>query len=327
MVFRITHHTHFRYQSPVSESIMELRMQPRTEGWQRCFSFQLSVAPRARVHSYRDYLGNLIHFFNVPERHSELHIVAESVVETQELPAIPEALGSEAWTELDHLTADGDYWEALSPSEYAAFTPLLEELRSQLQLTRNVDPLSAMRNITRGIYENFEYVPKHTSVNSPIDHALRDRKGVCQDFAHILCALARCLRIPCRYVSGYASPDPDRPRSIALGGATHAWAEAMLPGLGWVGFDPTNGDPAGVRHVRTAIGRDYSDVPPTRGLYRGSSRGDLAVTVTVTPGHSPIHLNEDPATVFRSEAMFQLEVAAPPLASDERIHQQQQQQQ
>ncbi len=124
-------------------------------------------------------------------------------------------------------------------------------------------------------------MPKSTKVDSPIDEAIQNRQGVCQDFAHIMIALVRSLRIPCRYVSGYLyRRSQDHDRSVA--DATHAWVEALLPPLGWVGFDPTNCLLAGDRHIRTAIGRDYADVPPTRGIFRGHTASDLSVAVRVT---------------------------------------------
>jgi transglutaminase-like putative cysteine protease len=137
---------------------------------------------------------------------------------------------------------------------------LLAELSQELKLERRGDPLSLLREIKAAIYESFDYKPQSTSVDSPIDDALRMRVGVCQDFAHIMIALARELKIPCRYVSGYLFHE-DNGYDRSASGATHAWAEAYLPELGWVGFDPTNNLIVGERHIRTAVGRDYADVP------------------------------------------------------------------
>jgi transglutaminase-like putative cysteine protease len=150
---------------------------------------------------------------------------------------------------------------------------------------RRDDPLMMLHQMNQDLYKYFDYVPKSTKVDSPIDVALASRKGVCQDFAHIMIALVRQLRIPCRYVSGYlhhSKNHEDRSESSA----THAWVEALIPQLGWVGFDPTNHLVAGGRHIRTAIGRDYSDVPPTHGIYRGSANTELTVAVRVTPSET-----------------------------------------
>jgi len=261
---------------------MEIRKHPRTEGAQRCLSFDLFVSPKVRIQQYRDYLGNTIHYFDAPGKHSQLQIIAQAKVETGAGPVLPDRLPHDAWQELDSMVNNGDYWEFLMPSDFAKPTPLLDSLAAELRVERRDDPLSVVTELNGAIYGAFEYVPKATRVDSPIDDALRARRGVCQDFAHIITALARqYLRVPCRYVSGYLFHgrfDQDR----SADGATHAWVEVLLPGLGWVGLDPTNNLVAGDRHIRTAIGRDYADVPPTRGVFKGNARSELFVSVQVS---------------------------------------------
>jgi transglutaminase-like putative cysteine protease len=287
MFYSIRHLTQFRYSAPVSESLMELRMHPRTEGPQRCLSFQLSVDPRVRMNEYRDYLGNTIHHFDVPGKHGQLRIVTESLVELQGVPEPPDKLTPGDWTRLDELVAAGDYWEMLMPSAFAQPTEALQKLGRELGVERREDPLTFLLELSRAIREWFEYVPKATRVDSPIDHAIETRKGVCQDFAHIMTALVRSVRMPCRYVSGYLHYSKlDEYRSAD--GASHAWIEALLPGLGWVGVDPTNDLLAGERHIRTAIGRDYADVPPTKGVFKGNAASELTVAVRVAPSDAPL---------------------------------------
>ncbi|HEX3354786.1 MAG TPA: transglutaminase family protein [Terriglobales bacterium] len=281
MFYSIKHLTKFHYASPVSESVMEARMHPRSEGNQRCLTFHLAVSPRCRVFAYRDHVGNNIHHFDIPGQHSYLVIVAESLLDVQPALEIPDSLPADAWAEADAMVQMGDYWEMLLPSEFAEPTAQLLELADQLGVCRRDDPLTLLRELNQRLYEHFDYVPKSTKVDSPIDHAIESRQGVCQDFAHIMIALVRGLRIPCRYVSGYLyRRAQDHDRSVV--DATHAWVEAFLPPLGWVGFDPTNCLLAGDRHIRTAIGRDYADVPPTRGIFRGHTASDLSVAVRVT---------------------------------------------
>jgi transglutaminase-like putative cysteine protease len=281
MFYSIKHLTKFHYASPVSESVMEARMHPRSEGNQRCLTFHLAVSPRCRVFAYRDHVGNNVHHFDIPGQHSYLVIVAESLLDVQPSLEIPSSLPPEAWAEADAMVKMGDYWENLLPSEFAEPTPLLLELANKLEVHRRDDPLSLLRELNQRLYDYFDYVPKSTKVDSPIDEAIQSRQGVCQDFAHVMIALVRNLRIPCRYVSGYLyRRAQDHDRSVV--DATHAWVEAYLPPLGWVGFDPTNCLLAGDRHIRTAIGRDYADVPPTRGIFRGHTASDLSVAVRVT---------------------------------------------
>jgi transglutaminase-like putative cysteine protease len=278
--YSIRHLTRFRYARPISESIMETRMHPRSDSSQHCLTFTLSVSPRCRVFTYRDHLGNNVQHFDIPGEHNQLVIVAESVVELQPTPDLPGFLAPDAWEALDDLIAGGDYWEMLLPSTFAAETPAVKQLATEMEATRRDDPLKLVIELNQRLYDYFEYVPRSTRVDSPVDEAILNGKGVCQDFAHAMIALLRHVRIPARYVSGYlyrGREDHDR----STPDATHAWIEALLPHLGWVGFDPTNNLIAHRRHVRTAVGRDYADVPPTHGIFRGKTDSELYVAVQV----------------------------------------------
>ena len=282
MHYTIRHVTRFTYDTPISESVMETRMQPRSEGSQRCLHFGLSTMPAARVLMYQDHEGNAVHHFNLPGKHSRLTVTAEALVDCGKLPVLPDALDSSSWDALDALTATGEFWDVMNPSAFALTTPLLAGFATEIGCTRKPDPLTALRWLTTEMFERFQYSPQSTHVDSPIDDALRSRQGVCQDFAHVMIALVRGLGIPCRYVSGYLFRDAGS-ADRSSDGATHAWIEALLPELGWVGFYPTNNLVAGERHVRVAVGRDYADVPPTRGVYKGVSavKSELAVAVRV----------------------------------------------
>ncbi|HEX9201205.1 MAG TPA: transglutaminase family protein [Acidobacteriaceae bacterium] len=293
MYYSIRHLTKFLYSNPVSESMMETRMHPRSDQNQRCLTFHLSVSPRCRVFSYRDHLANQVHHFDIPGQHGQLVIVAESQVEVQPAPQIPSFLAPDAWSELDDMIEQGDYWEMLLPSEFATSTASLDALAEELDVRRRDDPLMVLHQLNEQMFNHFEYVPKSTKVDSPIDLALLTHAGVCQDFAHIMTTLVRSkLRIPCRYVSGYLHHGhSDHDRSVTS--ATHAWVEALMPQLGWVGFDPTNWLVAGDRHIRTAIGRDYADVPPTHGIFRGRANSELTVAVRVTPSEGTPALDQE----------------------------------
>ncbi len=283
MAYSVRHITRFKYEPAVRESVMEVRMQPRTDARQRCLSFSLDVTPRASMMMYRDFFGNAVHHFDIPGQHELIEVAAQAVVEVLP-PLVAHAVGD--WEELDARVAQGDYWEMMLPSLYARPTDLLEKLRERLDLKRRGNPVELLQELNTQMYEFFEYAPNTTKVDSPIDEALESRQGVCQDFAHIMIALVRQLKIPCRYVSGYLfHADSAKDRSPA--GATHAWVEAYLGELGWVAFDPTNNLPGCERHVRVAIGRDYADVPPTRGVHKGEAGSELSVTVSVSPVDAP----------------------------------------
>jgi len=269
-------------------------MHPRSEGSQRCFVFQLSVNPRARIFGYIDSYGNLVHHFDLPSRHSQLTIISDALVNIEAQPSIPEVMEYQGWQELEELVEKKDYWDMLMPSHFARSSPELEQLAGEIGATerKGRSPLAFLQDIASGVHRSFSYVKKSTAVNSPIEDALRSRQGVCQDFAHIMIALVRNARIPCRYVSGYLYHSTENAHP-ATDGATHAWVEALLPGLGWVGFDPTIDRLAGEQHIRTATGRDYADVPPTRGMMKGKAGTQLQVRVRVTPSQAVLPPDEE----------------------------------
>src|SRR5262245_13328603 len=320
MQYTIRHVTKFTYDEPISESVMEARMQPRSEASQHCLRFGLSTTPSSHVRMYQDPDGNIVHHFNIPRRHSRLTVTAEAFVEVSAPQPLPAELGAGAWERTDVETAAGEFWDSLNGSPFARRTELLDALAAEIGLERSGDPLTTVHQIMSDVFRRFEYAPQSTRVDSPIDDALTARKGVCQDFAHIMIALVRQLGIPCRYVSGYLF-QPGGSGAGSIDGATHAWIEAWLPTLGWVGFDPTHNTTAGEHHIRVAVGRDYADVPPTRGVFKGLSavRSELAVGVSIgTAQHY-----SDP-TVFTP---WMSREAVSPLLDAEYGQQQQQQQQ
>src|SRR6202041_564175 len=235
----------------------------------------------------------------------------------------PRAADAGDWADLDAQVAADDYWEMLLPSQFARSCEPLEQLARELKCTRSGNPLELLTELNEAIYGMFAYVPNSTNVDSPIEEALQSRRGVCQDFAHIMNALVRPLRVPCRYVSGYMFrrdlTQEKRDRSVE--GASHAWVEALVPRLGWVAFDPTNNLVGADRHIRVAIGRDYADVPPTRGVHKGEAQSELSVAVTVSPADAAVPAAVTPSLVVRSRRPVLVRAAAT------RVEQEQQQQQ
>lgn len=316
MIYSVRHITRFRYKPAVRESMTEVRMQPRSEGNQRCLSFDLKVKPEAVVMQYRDFLGNVVHHFDIAAKHTELNVTAQSLVEVMPLSALNNK-EQVTWAQLDAAVEAGNFWEMLLPSDFARPTTLLQQLVQDLGFERKATPMETLLEINHGIHETFAYTPRSTSVDSPIDHAISERKGVCQDFAHVMIALLRFMKVPCRYVSGYlfhAKSD----QACAAEGASHAWVEALLPGLGWIGFDPTNDMLCGERHIRVAVGRDYAEVPPTRGVYKGGGESELSVAVTVSLSDSTSADELQPVMIERR---------TPPPLIDNVAQQQEQQQQ
>jgi transglutaminase-like putative cysteine protease len=305
MIYSVRHTTTFRYEPAVRESVMEVRMQPRSEANQRCLSFHLDVNPAANITQYYDFAGNTVHHFDIAGSHTQVKVTAQSTVEVQPVPT-PRISDAGDWDDLDALTASDDHWEMLLPSQFAHSGETLEQLAKELKCERRANPLEMLSELNEGVYRLFAYVPNSTKVDSPIEEALGTRQGVCQDFAHIMTALVRSLHIPCRYVSGYlfhrAVEGEEKDRSLE--GASHAWVEALVPRLGWVAFDPTNNLMGADRHIRVAIGRDYADVPPTRGVYKGEAHSELSVAVTVSPADAQPPEQSAPSIVIQSRPVF-----------------------
>jgi transglutaminase-like putative cysteine protease len=289
MLLEIRHVTRYHYESSVRESVMELRMQPQKSIRQRLISFEMELEPRAQLFSYIDPFGNAVHHFDVPQPHDELTIVARACVETQAPPEVPLSVDLGEWDRLKSAFTQSECYEFLQPHGYAVKTPALADFMAAkgLDTPRLRDPLTCLRELSQTIYDSFGYQPGVTHADSPIDLALASGGGVCQDFAHIMIAICRDWGLPARYVSGYLftdrqngdRSDPD---------ATHAWVEVFLPSQRWIGFDPTNNTLAGERHVAVAVGRDYTDVPPSRGVYKGDTESHLAVDVSVTKTRSAV---------------------------------------
>jgi transglutaminase-like putative cysteine protease len=282
MMFDIRHVTQYNYDEPVRESVMELWMQPRAAHGQNLINFNLEIDPPAQVFSYVDSWGNTVRHFDVPHPHRHLTITAHSLVETGAPPPLPKALDAAEWEGLATDTVRGDCWDFLRPHGFAASTPALERFCEAhgVAALRELDPLNALRQLNGVLYRGLDYEAGVTGADSPIDEALEGGRGVCQDFAHIMIAICRGWGVPARYVSGYLATSRDRgDRSDPQ--ATHAWVEVFLPSLRWIGFDPTNNVSAAERHIPVAIGRDYSDVPPSRGVYKGDAESQLSVGVSV----------------------------------------------
>ncbi|MFZ4515766.1 MAG: transglutaminase family protein [Acidimicrobiia bacterium] len=270
----VRHHTTMRYSGDVFDSYNEARLTPISSDGQRTINHELRVAPRAHAYRYFDYWGTVVHAFDVHEPHDELDIVADSEVVTQPHSNPPEILPS--WGEVARH-ADR-FYELVSPSQ---FTDINEVLRADAQSC--YDPQSVLTtatNISERTREILQYEKGATRVDTTAIEARAAGRGVCQDFVHVSLAQLRSLGIPARYVSGYLYPATDAPLGAPVTGESHAWLEAWVGD--WVAFDPTNGSQVDERHVVVARGRDYGDVTPLKGVFRGSPSDSLTVSVTLT---------------------------------------------
>jgi transglutaminase-like putative cysteine protease len=273
--YTVEHETIYRYPRAVTESYTVVHLQPRTNLRQYCTGYTLQVAPATPVFSYVDRFANDVQHFAIVPEHTELRIVARSQVVT-----LPGGDGAAQGVTAAQLAADPILPEL---DEFRHTTPYVCVDDTAAQLAREVgapdDDLAAYFQAAGSfLHRSFSYRPGVTDVRTTVADVIAARAGVCQDFAHVLIALARSRGIPARYASGYIF----RGTASTLGAdASHAWAEAYLPPYGWVGFDPTNDRLVDDGFVLVALGRDYGDVSPTRGLYRGAEAATLSVAVAV----------------------------------------------
>ncbi|MGA3294741.1 MAG: transglutaminase family protein [Candidatus Acidiferrales bacterium] len=286
--YHLVHTTEFLYDGPVSESYNEVRLRPINDDRQSCLSFRLMTAPGSRGTSYRDAYGNWVHQFNVLLEHRRLKVEAESVVLAHD--AFDTEGDPSTLADLDKGSnqLEEEYFDFVAPTGYV---PHVRELRDLIEAAERESD-GTVEGFARAasdlIHKRFRYVKGATHVNSSIQDSISIGAGVCQDFAHVLLGVARMRGVPGRYVSGYLVPgstaSPDAKQEEVIGGqASHAWAEVFLPKNGWIALDPTLGKPVGLRHVRVAYGRDYGDVAPVRGVYKGHAGQSLAVDVRVRP--------------------------------------------
>lgn len=272
---RVRHHTGFVYEHDVHASYNEARLTPADSATQRVTEHQIDVAPGAALTRYRDYWGTIVHSFDLNQPHRELTVSGSSVVETGVRPEPREGV-----TWLD-LRSDGvqDRWcEFLSTTLYSA---LDDEVRHVAEgFASAPTPKDAVDGVIGWIHDEMEYEAGSTTVTTTAPEALRARRGVCQDFAHLALALVRALGIPARYTSGYLHPSDEAELGVVTAGESHAWIETWVGE--WLAHDPTNGRAVGPRHVVVAHGRDYGDVPPLKGVFHGGPAGDLDVQVELT---------------------------------------------
>jgi transglutaminase-like putative cysteine protease len=264
MKLEVTHSTRFRYSGQIAETVMEVRLRPMDGLGQRCVEFELDVSAGIQPRSYRDGYGNNVHYFNLVRPHSRLAVISRSVVQT----------GGER---------ENDPGEELV-QDFLRFRSPVKDVEGVRALARRhpiADPgspatmESALDELTLTISREFAYDRAVTNVYSAVDEVLALRAGVCQDFWHLFIAVARAMGVPARYVSGYIH----NPGGAGVASASHAWAEAWVVKRGWIGYDATHPVRTGEHHVRLAVGRDYSDAAPTRGIYIGSATGTMDVSV------------------------------------------------
>lgn len=275
MRLHIEHTTSFTYDEPISEAYTEMRLRPLDTPTQRCLSFKLKTEPKGEVMQYSDRFGNVVHHFDALSSHDRLMVRAISDVEV-----------SQEFRDEQHELSPLDRFDYLAPTEYAPEDPQILAFAEPWVVAG--DDVSTALQLMQALYGSLKYEKGATDVRTTASHALQLGRGVCQDFAHVMLAACRQVGIPARYVSGYLHST----RSAEINGsgaldnaASHAWVDVFTPARGWISLDPTHGCEQTSNYVRVAVGRDYADVPPTRGVYKGRAKENLDVEVLVT--HRP----------------------------------------
>ncbi len=282
MIYQIRHLTRYSYALPVTTTHSELRLTPRELPWQHLVRSVITVEPQVEtMRGFRDYFGNAVRYCSVLAAHLELAIIAESIVEVRETnPLIPAA--TPAWEQVRNAVRAFDdpvvlpAFEYSAESRYVRWTPEIADYTlSSLRPQRPI--LEAVAELSSRIHRDFKYRPDSTDIDTSVEEVFRNRRGVCQDFAHLLIAMLRAHGLAARYVSGYL-------RSGSIGAeASHAWVGVFVPGHGWVDLDPTNDVVVATNHITLAWGRDYGDVTPVKGITLGGGDHTIEVEVRVDP--------------------------------------------
>lgn len=287
MRYRITHATAYRYSEPASLSQNEICLQPKTTGGQQLEEWQLAISPEPQYQRQRqDYFGNMLQAFMIQHPHNDLQVTATSTVTTTQ-PSIPDPDATPAWEAVADRLGRRASREDLAASQFLFTSPFTMLTADIAAFARPSFPpkrplLTAAIDLMHRIYRDFSYDKTATTVDTPVDRVLAARKGVCQDFSHLMLSGLRSLGLAGRYVSGYLEtlPPPGKPK-LEGADASHAWLSVYVPEIGWIDLDPTNDLVAGEQHITLAWGRDYGDVTPVKGVVMGGGVHTLRVTVDV----------------------------------------------
>jgi transglutaminase-like putative cysteine protease len=272
---RVVHSTGYAYKSPVTASFNEARLTPRSDSRQNVILNRVETFPATRSYRYVDYWGTAVTAFDLHAPHTELEVTSSSVVETDEGEVPQVKVG---WGDLDSEAVVDRFDEVLSATHY---TPASKRIaRVGQKITKEHSPFEAIVAAANWVHSELDYVPGTTGVHSSGLDALREGKGVCQDFAHLTLILLRGMGIPSRYVSGYLHPQSNAAVGDTIDGQSHAWIQAWTGG--WWNYDPTNDAEINEQYVSVGVGRDYSDVSPLKGIYSGEGSTDLDVVVEIT---------------------------------------------
>lgn len=287
--FTIKHITIYKYDQQVHDSANQIMLYPIKDDYQEVVQHQLNITNEPQVETFSDYYDNTVGTFTHPEKHRELFIESSLVVIVKKKPSPDISIfTADQWNQLDEIKFQIPYINFLRQEQFLAKDELKAVIKPQE--LKNISPLQIAKNFCSYVFENFTYIKGITSIETTVDEIWKMKSGVCQDFAHILLVMLRHANIPARYVSGYICPNKNGMRGE---GATHAWVEAFIPDYGWLGLDPTNNCIVDENHVRLAVGRNFEDVSPVKGTYKGTSSHTLEVKVIVSYENDPLPVMDE----------------------------------
>jgi transglutaminase-like putative cysteine protease len=272
---RVVHATGYAYKAPVTASYNEARLTPRSDSRQNVIINRVETAPATRSYRYVDYWGTAVTAFDLHAPHIELEVTSSSVVETDKAEAPASDID---WADLQSPKVIDRYDEVLTPTDYTPSSKRIDRVARHLAKGHN--PHHAVHAAVEWVRNELQYVPGTTGVHSSGLDALREGKGVCQDFAHLSLILLRGMGIPARYVSGYLHPKADAAIGEAVQGESHAWIQAWTGS--WWHYDPTNDTEISEQYISVGYGRSYADVTPLKGIYLGQGSSELDVVVEMT---------------------------------------------
>jgi transglutaminase-like putative cysteine protease len=277
MKLAVLHRTVFHYGIPASNSVNTLHLEPRTFPYQKTISVLIRVIPATRLRRFTDLFQNITHHFELPTEHSRLEV--ESRLKVHNLPLDISLASRQATAEsYEDPSIRERIWPYLQESRWVSFTP--DIWRQALDISHSTKPIFEQAvALMDWIYRKFTYEPGVTNVETHSEDVFKIKKGVCQDFTHVMLALCRSIGIPARYASGYLYNG--HLGTLVGAQASHAWSEIYIAEAGWIGFDPTNNNLADERYVKVAVGRDYQDVSPIRGNYQGGGHCRMEIQVEV----------------------------------------------
>lgn len=272
MKWEIIHRTSYAYAAPVRDSFNEARLQPFSDEWQTVDHFLLKVLPAARLRHHLDFYSNVVHHFEITEPHTALSVESNLRVTIKPRPLLGETETPWPLARIGEAERETRVFDFLQESRFVETSP--EFWRRAIDATQGItDTWQAALALMKQVHGSLKYEPHSTGVHTHARDVLREERGVCQDFAHVMLSLCRALKIPALYVSGYLATE--------IASATHAWVEVLIPGVGWRALDPTHNCQPDETYVKIAVGRDYADVAPVTGQYKGTTERQMEVRVNI----------------------------------------------